>query len=69
LPTLYFLLQLAGVLIERTAGARRLVRRYPVLGRAYALALPLVPAPLLLFHGPFVRNVFAPFLHAIGGLP
>jgi alginate O-acetyltransferase complex protein AlgI len=69
LPTLYFLLQLAGVLVERTTGGRRLARRHPVVGRAVALAFALLPAPLLLFPGPFVRNVFAPFLHAIGGLP
>lgn len=73
LPTLYFVLQLAGVLIERTTPLRRLVRRHPRLGRAcaivFAVVFAIVPAPLLLFHEPFVRNVFAPFLHAIGGLP
>jgi len=67
LPTLYFLLQLAGLLIERTAPLRRLTRRHPWLGRAYAIAFTLAPAPLL-FHGPFVRNVIPPFLYAIGGL-
>jgi alginate O-acetyltransferase complex protein AlgI len=66
LPTLYFLLQLAGLLIERTAPLRRLTRRHRWLGRAYAIIFTLAPAPLL-FHGPFVANVILPFLYAIGG--
>jgi alginate O-acetyltransferase complex protein AlgI len=68
LPTVYFLIQLAGVLFERTRALRSLVRRHPWIGRAYAIVFTLAPAPLL-FHGPFVHNVNVPFLHAIGGLP
>jgi alginate O-acetyltransferase complex protein AlgI len=67
LPTLYFLLQLAGLLLERTPLLRRVVRNRRRLGRLYAITFTLLPAPLL-FHGPFVRNVIVPFLHAIGGL-
>lgn len=66
LPTLYFLIQLAALLLERTATMKRLERRGAI-GRLYAIAFTLLPAPLL-FHGPFVRNVILPFLQAIGGL-
>jgi len=65
-PTLYFLLQLAGLLIERSRRFRRVLRR-PAVGRLFAIIFVLAPLPLL-FHGPFVRGVIVPFLHAIGGL-
>jgi alginate O-acetyltransferase complex protein AlgI len=67
LPTLYFILQLAGLLIERTAPMRSIIRRRRWVGRAYAYLFTLAPAPLL-FHGPFVHRVILPFIHAIGGL-
>jgi alginate O-acetyltransferase complex protein AlgI len=67
LPTLYFLIQLAGLLLERTAPLRALVRRNRAMGRVYAYAFTLFPAPLL-FHGPFVHHVILPFINAIGGL-
>ena len=65
-PTLYFLLQLAGLLLERTRPLRRVLRR-PLVGRIFAIVFVVAPLPLL-FHGPFVRGVIIPFLHAIGGL-
>ena len=65
-PTLYFLLQLAGLLLERTRPLRRAFRR-PLVGRLFAILFVVAPLPLL-FHGPFVRGVIIPFLHAIGGL-
>jgi alginate O-acetyltransferase complex protein AlgI len=66
LPTLYFLIQLAGLLLERSPLLRPIVR-HRAIGRLYAIAFTLAPVPLL-FHGPFVRNVIVPFLYAIGGL-
>ncbi len=64
LPTLYFTLQGAGVLAQRSAfgaigsGAA---------GRIFTLAVAVLPAPLL-FHPPFLRQVALPFLGAIGAL-
>lgn len=53
LPTLYFVLQGAGLLLERA---------YPkIRGRALTMAVLLLPA-YGLFHPPFVLNVIVPFL-------
>ena len=62
LPTLYFLIQGGGVLFERRA-----LRRRPVIRRVVTIACVLLPAPLL-FHPPFVSNVFVPFMRAVGAL-
>ncbi len=67
LPTLYFLIQLGGLLLERTPALRPWIRR-ATFGRLYAIAFVVLPLPLL-FHAAFVHNVIVPFLHAIGGLP
>lgn len=67
LPTLYFMLQFAGLSLERLSPVRRMIRK-PLLGWLWTLSFTLAPAPLL-FHPAFVRTVFVPFLHAIGGLP
>jgi hypothetical protein len=66
-PTLYFLIQFAGILLERTKTARRLGLARGVRGWTYAVTFLLVPVPLL-FPPAFVFNVIAPFLKAIGGL-
>jgi hypothetical protein len=63
-PTLYFALQGLGVLVERTPP----LRRRPFVRRMMALTIVLLPAPLLLFHPPFVTRVFVPFLHALGSI-
>jgi len=39
----------------------------PIRLAAYALAVAILPVPLL-FHAPFVRVVWLPFLRAIGAL-
>ena len=55
--TIYFLVQLGGVLLGRRLRSR-------------AVTLLVVAAPLpLLFHGPFRENVVVPFLAAIGAPP
>ena len=51
LPTLYFLIQAAALLLQRSCGALR--------GIFFTLAAVLIPAPLL-FHVPFIETVFAP---------
>ena len=68
LPTLYFLLQFAGLSLERTPRFRRLIARRPFIGRGWTVLVTAAPMPLLLFHGPFIRNVAVPFLKTIGGL-
>lgn len=60
LPTLYFAAQGAGMFAER-----RMPRAWR---RPFALALVIVPAPLL-FHPPFIERVMLPFLAATGALP
>ena len=65
LPTLYFLLQGAGVLFERTRIARRFGLNRGI--RAHAWTLLITGAPVFwLFHPTFVRNVILPFLKSIG---
>ncbi|MDB5319470.1 MAG: rane protein [Phycisphaerales bacterium] len=65
LPTLYFLLQGAGVLTEKSRWGRRVLRGRA--GRAFAIAVAALPAPIL-FHPPFVTRVIVPFMRAIGCL-
>lgn len=59
LPTLYFLIQGLGVLLER-----RIPRRRKLARRAFALAVVGLPA-IILFPPPFVLNVFVPFMRVI----
>jgi alginate O-acetyltransferase complex protein AlgI len=67
LPTAYFVVQGAGVWFERTGAGRRILRTRWA-GRLFAIAVVALPAPML-FHPMFVRNVFVPFMAAIGTLP
>ena len=64
LPTLYFLIQGAGVLLERTRIARRAGLGRGLPGRAFAALFVLVPLPWL-FHEPFVTRVVLPFLEVL----
>lgn len=58
-PTLYFLLQAAGLAVERSAwGGRRGLGRGGR-GRLWTLVVALAPLPLL-FHAPFAHNVIVP---------
>ncbi|HKS17118.1 MAG TPA: MBOAT family protein [Planctomycetota bacterium] len=56
LPTAYFLLQWAGVAAER---------KWKFESRVFAIVIALGPV-YWLFHPSFVRNVFLPFMEAIG---
>lgn len=67
LPTLYFLLQGLGVLLERSRLGRRTGLRRGVRGRAFALIIAAAPA-YWLFHPAFVRRVMIPFMQAIKAL-
>lgn len=65
LPTLYFLLQGAGILFERTHAARRWGISGGIRGRVWTLLVTGAPV-FWLFHPAFIRNVILPFLKAIG---
>jgi Membrane bound O-acyl transferase family len=64
LPTLYFLLQCAGLMIERTLFGSRLNRWKRLGRRALTAVVVIVPLPLL-FHQPFAENVILPLLHLL----
>jgi hypothetical protein len=61
-PTLYFLIQAAGILAEKRA--RRFIKARPVIGKAWVYLIVLGPAPLL-FHPPFLERVIVPLVAAI----
>lgn len=64
LPTLYFLLHGALVLVERRWFARgAALARRPWLGRTWTILWLALPAPIL-FHPPFLAGVAWPFLGA-----
>lgn len=65
LPTLYFLLQGAAMLVERSRAGKRLGLGRGLVGRLYTGLAVLAPAGLL-FHPPFVYEVVLPTLHALG---
>jgi len=65
LPTIYFVLQAIGVLVERSSLGRRIGLGCGSLG--WLFVLTFVAGPVFwLFHPPFVFNVILPMLHAIG---
>jgi alginate O-acetyltransferase complex protein AlgI len=66
LPTMYFLLQGLGLVLERSPLGRYLGLGNGIRGRAFALLVAAAPA-FWLFPPVFVRNVILPMLHAIGG--
>jgi Membrane bound O-acyl transferase family len=64
LPTMYFLMQWCGVVVERSRLGRRLGLRRGWSG--WLFTLMVVVAPLgLLFHSPFVVGVVLPFLRVL----
>ena len=64
-PTLYFVIQGIGLLLERTTLCRRWTRSFPPCGRLLTLAFVLGPVGLL-FHESFLTRVIVPFLEVIG---
>ncbi len=65
LPTCYFLLQAAGVLIERSRPGRRFRLSTGTRGRVFMLTFLVLPLPLL-FPPVFIRHVILPLLSSIG---
>ncbi len=66
-PLLYFLIQGAGQLFERSHAGRAIGLGRGIRGRIYAALLVLGPLGLL-FHAPFIYRVILPTLHAIGAI-
>ncbi len=67
LPTGYFVLQGAGVALERSRVGRRLGLRGGLRGWLFMALLTAGPA-FWLFHPPFLRNVVLPFMRVIHAL-
>ncbi|MBI3409621.1 MAG: hypothetical protein HY040_14875 [Planctomycetes bacterium] len=65
LPTLYFLLQGSGVLLESSRSARHSGLGRGFVGWLFTAVVVGGPA-FLLFHPPFVERVIVPFLETIG---
>jgi hypothetical protein len=64
-PTLYFAIQGAAILVERSRAGRSLGLSRGWRGWLFAMLVLLAPA-YWLFHPPFIRTVVLPFLEAIG---
>jgi len=67
LPTMYFMIQGAGVMFERSSLGKRLALRQGIRGWIFMAAFTSVPA-FWLFHPCFVRRVILPFMQAIRAL-
>ena len=66
-PTLFFLVQAAGIAAERSRFGRAAGLRNGVRGRAATMCLLVAPAGAL-FHPPFVLRVIVPFMQAVGAI-
>jgi hypothetical protein len=64
LPTVYFLLQGTGIMIERARIGKRAGLGQGVRGWLYMAVVVIGPA-FLLFHPWFVLRVILPFMHAV----
>jgi Membrane bound O-acyl transferase family len=67
LPTAYFVLQGAGVALERSPVGRRMGLRGGMRGWLYMALFTAGPA-FWLFHPPFLRNVVLPFMQRLGAI-
>jgi hypothetical protein len=66
-PTLYFLLQGAGMAVEKSRVGRRIGLGAGIRGWLWTLLCTALPLPLL-FHPPFARRVILPFFQFLHGL-
>jgi hypothetical protein len=66
-PTLFFLLQAAGILLQRSPVGGRCGLRSALGGPLFTMGVLVLPVTLL-FHKPFVMDVILPFLHAVGAI-
>jgi hypothetical protein len=66
-PTVFFALQGAAMIVERSAFGHRLGLGAGLSGRLFAFTVLLAPVGLL-FHPPFVLAIIVPFMKVIGAL-
>lgn len=66
-PTIYFAIQGIALMAERAFLCRHAAQRGAIILRALTFVVIIAPVGLL-FHRPFVLNVYVPFMHAIGAL-
>lgn len=66
-PTVFFAIQGAAMLAERSAFGRRIGLGSGWPGRLFTFAILIVPAPLL-FHRPFVLGIIVPFMRFLGAI-
>ena len=66
-PTIFFAIQGAGMVIERTEIGRHLGLGSGWPGRLFTVTVLLVPVGLL-FHRPFVVGIIVPFMQTIGAI-
>lgn len=64
-PTLFFALQAAAMLCERSRFGGTIGLGRGLVGRAFTAAAVLLPSPLL-FHRPFLERIVLPFMHDLG---
>ncbi len=65
LPTLYFIIQGVGLLLERSLVGKRIGLGKAVVGRMFCAVVVLAPV-VLLFHPPFVERIIVPMLQTFG---
>lgn len=65
LPTLFFVIQAAGLLFERSGLGKRLGLMHGWRGWLFTMVVLIFPAGFL-FHPPFVRTVILPFMECLG---
>ena len=68
LPSAYFVLQGTGLLLQRTAAAKKRGWSRGLKGRLLTAVVLIVPLPLL-FHTGFINGVILPFMGVIGAEP
>ena len=68
LPTIYFLLQASGILVQRSRWARAAGLERGALGWGFTMLLLAGPARLL-FHDAFMDRVVLPLMETIGAVP
>jgi alginate O-acetyltransferase complex protein AlgI len=67
-PTLFFAIQGAALMVERSAFGRAIGLGRGVRGRSFAMLVLIAPVGLL-FHRPFVVGIMTPFMRALGAIP
>ena len=64
-PTLFFVIQVAAIFIERSNAGRRFGLGRGLRGWLFTMLVLAVPV-YGLFHPPFVKNIIVPFMQALG---